>query len=192
MRRFEWRHYAGACAAVIGAAAMALWLMGRTPIYKGGYVKLWHGIVHSSENSQHLTDWYSFSHIIHGFAFYAFLWLVARRHPVGLRLVAATLIEAGWEIFENTAFVINRYRETTISLDYYGDSIVNSVFDILMAIAGFLFAMRAPIWLVLLASAAIELFLLAMIRDNLTLNIVMLLFPLESVQEWQSRGGVVN
>jgi hypothetical protein len=183
--RLERRHYAAACAALIGAAALTLWLMGRVLIYKGGYVKLWHGVVHSSENSQHLTDWYSFSHIIHGFAFYALLWLVARRQPVGLRLVLATLIEAGWEIFENTDFVINRYRETTISLDYYGDSIVNSTCDIVMAIAGFLVAARARIWMVLAATAAIELFLLAMIRDNLTLNIVMLLFPLESIQEWQ-------
>jgi hypothetical protein len=180
-------HYAAACAALTAAAAWALWLMGRTPIYKGGYVKLWHGIVHSSENSQHLTDWYSFTHIMHGFGIYLLLWLLMRRRPVGLRLVLTMLLEAAWEVFENTDFVIQRYREQTIPLDYYGDSIVNAVADIFMAIAGFLFAARARVWMVLAATFGIELFLDCMIRDNLTLNIVMLAYPVEAIQEWQER-----
>jgi hypothetical protein len=173
-------------AAVVLVTAAVLVGMGRVPICTCGTVKLWHGVVFSSENSQHLSDWYSFTHVVHGFAFYGLLWLAGRRWPVGIRLIAATAIEGAWEILENTTMVIERYREVTISLDYYGDSVINSVSDIFTMILGFVVAARLPVWASVAAVIGLEIFLLIAIRDNLALNLLMLLAPIDAVRDWQS------
>lgn len=167
------------------AAGGILLAMGQVPICKCGYVKAWHGVVFSSENSQHISDWYTFSHIIHGFGFYGLLWLAGRRWPIGVRLLLAVILESAWEIFENTDMVINRYREVTISLDYYGDSVINSICDILAMVLGYLLAARLPVRVTIATTIALELFVGYMIHDNLTLNILMLIYPLDAVRRWQ-------
>jgi len=184
-RRRQTAYWLTAAALVI-ACAIILLIMGRAPICKCGYVKLWHGVVISSENSQHISDWYTPSHLIHGFIFYYLLWLIGRRRPLGLRLCLAIMVEGAWEIFENTDFIINRYREATISLDYYGDSVLNSVSDVLFMVVGFFAAARFPVWLTVTLAVAFELLTGYMIRDNLTLNIIMLIWPLDAIKEWQA------
>jgi len=183
--RTTW-HQVALSAAIVAAMALALSQMGHPAICKCGYVKLWHGVPLSSENSQHISDWYTFSHVIHGFGFYALAWLVARRQPLGVRLAGAVLLECGWEIFENTDFVINRYREVTISLDYYGDSVLNSVMDVAAMVLGFFAAARFPVWLTVLLLVGFEAFVGYSIRDNLLLNIIMLIYPLDAIRRWQS------
>jgi len=184
----RWRVSAIAALVVVGAAAAIELSIGRVPICRCGYVKLWHGVVNSSENSQHIADWYTFSHIIHGIGFYCLLWLVARRLPLEARFVFAVVLEAVWEVFENTPFVINRYRAATISLDYYGDSVVNSMSDIASMMLGFWMAGRVPLWLSIGLVIVLEMMVVLIIRDNLTLNILMLIHPFEAIRQWQLGG----
>ena len=172
--------------AIVALVAALQYSQGRLLICKCGYVKLWEGVVNSADNSQHIADWYSLSHIIHGFIFFGITWQLLQKWSLANRLIAATLVEGGWELLENSSFIIDRYREGTISLDYFGDSIINSACDIGFMIIGFFIASKLP-WKVTLAAAiTMELLALYVIRDNLTLNVIMLLYPIAVIKNWQA------
>jgi hypothetical protein len=171
--------------AVSGAILLA---MGRNPVCTCGTVDLWVGMRDSPKTSQMLADWYSFSHIVHGILFYAALWLIARRWPVEWRFAIALFVEAAWEVTENTPFVINRYREATAALGYTGDSVINSLSDIAMMIVGFYAARRLPVWATVALLLVLELIPLVVIRDNLALNVWMLLAPNDALRVWQAGG----
>ena len=168
------------------AAAAILLAMGRNPICTCGTIDLWVDSRDSPKTSQMLIDWYSFSHVVHGLIFYAALWLVARSRPAEWRFVAALLVEASWEVIENTPMVIDRYRATTAALGYTGDSVINSMSDILMMALGFFAARKLPVRVSIVLLLILELVPLLVIRDNLTLNILALLRPSKAVQAWQA------
>jgi hypothetical protein len=182
--RFSWLPVFVALAIVAATAAILLG-MGRVPFCSCGTVRLWANEVYSTENSQQIADWYTPSHIVHGFLFYWFFWLIGRRWPQSLRFTLALLLEAAWEIAENTNAVIDRYRSATASLNYLGDSVLNSVSDIVAMMAGYGLAAIFPVWLSVVTVLALELVCLWAIRDNLTLNVIMLLRPVEAIKTWQ-------
>lgn len=173
---------------IMTMTAAILWSMGRSPICPCGTVRFWTSAVNSAENSQQLADWYTFSHIIHGFLFFALLRWLRPASPFGVRLTGAVLIEAAWEIAENSPFIINRYREATIALGYNGDSIINSMADISWMALGVLFAARVRTGTWVAVAIIFELFTLWMIRDNLTLNVLMLVYPIDAIKMWQGGG----
>ena len=183
----ERRYWFMALGLALITGAILLW-MGRPAICACGEVKLWTGAVQSADNSQHIADWYTPSHIIHGFLFYALGWAFLRRNPAGDRLLGAVLIEAGWELLENSQWIINRYREETMALGYNGDSVLNSMADIGWMALGFAVARRLPVWATVVLAVAFELLTLFTIRDNLTLNVLMLVAPIDAISAWQAGG----
>ena len=180
--------------ALVALAVAILFAMDRPPICTCGYVELWHGAVQSSGNSQHIADWYSPSHFTHGLIMYFFAWLLWRKwelfggKPARWALPIAVLVEAAWEVTENTPMVIDHYRSVTISWGYSGDSILNSAADIGWMIVGFLAASRLPAWASIVLAISFELLTLWIIRDNLTLNVIMLFWPVEAIRQWQGLG----
>lgn len=174
--------------AILAAAAAIELSMGRHPICTCGTVELWVGARDSAKTSQMLSDWYSPSHLVHGLLFYGGLWLVARRWKIEDRFLVALLIEVAWEIAENTPMVIDRYRQATVVLGYTGDSVLNSLSDIAMMGLGFLLARKLPLKAAVAALLVLELVPLIVIRDNLTLNVWMLLAPNDSIRRWQAAG----
>jgi hypothetical protein len=171
---------------IVAAGALALLAMGHTWICPCGSVKIWgpHGAM--GENSQHLFDWYSPSHIIHGVLFYAAAWLLFRRARQGTRFLIALFVEVAWEVIENTPFLMDRYRGATVSLDYFGDSVVNSLADVAMMMVGYVLAVRLPVWASVVLIVALDVAAGLAIRDNLVLNVLMLVWPIEAIKAWQS------
>lgn len=174
-----------ACAVTVGVAVALELLMGRLPLGPDGRFAFWASDIWSAEMSQRFFDPYSFTHILHGVFFYWLLWMVMPRASLSTRAFVAVLLEAAWEVLENSPIIIDRYRAVTISLGYEGDSIVNSIGDIVMMALGFVLAARLSVRLSILFVVFVELVLLAVLRDNLTLNILMLVYPIDAVRDWQ-------
>lgn len=184
--RLTSRDYVLIALGLVALQVAVLLALGRAPICPCGTVKLWHGMVNSSQNSQHIFDWYTPSHVIHGVLLYAVLRFVFPKLPVMQRFLIALGIEVAWEILENTPLVIERYRSGTISLGYQGDSIINSVADALAMSFGFFLASQLPVAISVLLVIVLELFVVYFVRDNLFLNVLMLLHPLDPIREWQA------
>lgn len=186
--RMSLGHYLLIAVAIIAIQVLVLFSFGLPAICRCGYVALWHGNPSDAGTSQHLTDWYTYTHVIHGFGFYLLLWIVAPRMPIGLRLALAVGLEAAWEIVENTQFVMERYREGALARGYFGDSVINSVSDTLAMATGFALARTLPVWLIAVATVGMEAFAAYMIRDGLALNIIQLIFASDVISRWQAGG----
>ena len=177
---------------IIAIQILVLYLMGRLPICECGFIKLWEGDVMSSSNSQQISDWYTFSHIIHGFVFYGLMYLISKKFfgkkgglSITIWFIVAVLLEVGWEIIENSTWIINYYRTNTVSLGYIGDSILNSVFDVVWMSLGFFMAKKLPVWLIVTLIILFEIATAYFVRDGLILNILMFIYPAEAIKLWQ-------
>ena len=186
LKRYRW--IIAIFIAVLAVTGGIEFWMGRLPLGPDGRFGLWEGDIWSGENSQRVADPYSFSHLVHGMLFYGFLWLVARKLPVRYRFLMALAVETGWELLENSPLIIHRYREATIALGYAGDSVLNSLSDILMMTLGFWFASRAPTRVTVAAIIVMEIGCALWVRDNLTLNVIMLIHPVAAIKAWQMAG----
>jgi len=182
-----WTDAAIACL-VVALSATLLLAMGRPLVYRHGPVRLWSGDVQSDQNSQQLADPYTLTHVAHGVLLLGLVGLAGRWLPARTRVVVALTLECAWEVFENTDAVIQRYRAATVSLGYYGDSVLNSMGDVLAATLGCALATWLPARLLVAGIVLLEGILAVWIRDNLTLNILMLLRPIEAIRRWQLGG----
>jgi len=174
-----------AVAIIVVTTIISLYLLGRVWWCDAGDVVPWSWTVNSRHNSQHLLDPYSFTHALHGILEFWLIGLVFWKLPIAWRFVLAIFLESSWEVVENTDYIINRYRESTISLDYYGDSIANSIFDIFCCGLGFAIAYKIRFWWSAALFLLTEAILLLTIRDSLLLNLLMLIWPIGAVKQWQ-------
>jgi hypothetical protein len=176
-------------AALIGALCgmvVQLRLQGRLWTCACGYIRAWSGDINSADNSQHFFDPYTFTHLLHGFMFIALVHLLWPRMPEVWKIVSALSVEALWEVIENSAFVIERYRAETIAIGYTGDTILNSFGDILACGLGVVVARKLGVARTLVLAGLLEVVLLIFIRDGLLLNIIMLIYPIEALKVWQA------
>ncbi len=176
------------CLVVIVAAAVILVGQGRVWWCQAGDMVPWSWNIWTTHNSQHIIDPYAFTHVLHGVLEFWLIGLVFRRLPLSWRLFIAVLIESTWEVAENTSFVIERYRTVTLSLDYFGDSIINSLADIVCCATGFTIAYKLKFWKSFALFLATEAVLIVWIRDSLLINIIMLIYPIEALKAWQMAG----
>ena len=176
---------------IIMALATALHFLGRIWWCSCGEPVLFSWDVNSKHNSQHIMDQYSFSHVLHGLIFFWLLFLFRSQISARARFFAAMVVEAGWEIMENTPLVVDRYRAVTVSLGYTGDSIANSLSDVAFCMLGFIFASQYRFRTSFLLFLVTETLLLYFIRDSLVINVIMLIWPVEAIRNWQTAVGVV-
>ena len=186
--QFPFSVYMAVAAGFVGLQVVALLAMGQPPICECGYITLWYGDPSGPQSSQQLTDWYTFTHFVHGFVFYALLWVLAPGMSFGLRFALVIGLEAGWEVIENTPYIIERYRQTALARGYFGDSVINSGFDTVAVALAVFWARFMPVWSSVLAVIGLEVFLALMIRDNLVLNIIQLIYPSDLINTWQAGG----